>query len=194
MGYVLRAMMRQKTDSEALIARAASGDAAAFRSLLDRHYDRVFRVVYSVVRNQSDAEDITQDIWASMPAKLRHWRGEAKVTSWLHRIALNAAKDALRKSATRARTTAGYAEIESLSRGETEDTQRRLKWLQAALATLSEDLRATAALTLGEQMSFAEAADILGVAEGTVAWRMSEIRRRLKTIASKDSGFEEALA
>jgi len=187
-------MMRQKTDSEALIARAASGDAAAFRSLLDRHYDRVFRVVYSVVRNQSDAEDITQDIWASMPAKLRHWRGEAKVTSWLHRIALNAAKDALRKSATRARTTAGYAEIESLSRGETEDTQRRLKWLQAALATLSEDLRATAALTLGEQMSFAEAADILGVAEGTVAWRMSEIRRRLKTIASKDSGFEEALA
>jgi len=194
LGYVLRAMMRQKTDSEALIARAASGDAAAFRSLLDRHYDRVFRVVYSVVRNQSDAEDITQDIWASMPAKLRHWRGEAKVTSWLHRIALNAAKDALRKSATRARTTAGYAEIESLSRGETEDTQRRLKWLQAALATLSEDLRATAALTLGEQMSFAEAADILGIAEGTVAWRMSEIRRRLKTIASKDSGFEEALA
>jgi len=142
-------------DSEALIMLAASGDAAAFRSLLDRHYDRVFRVVYSVVRNQSDAEDITQDIWAAMPKKLRHWRGEAKVTSWLHRIALNAAKDALRKSAT----------------------------------------RATAALTLGEQMNFAEAADVLGVAEGTVAWRMSEIRRRLKTMASKDNGLgEEALA
>jgi len=112
-------------DSEALIMLAASGDAAAFRSLLDRHYDRVFRVVYSVVRNQSDAEDITQDIWAAMPKKLRHWRGEAKVTSWLHRIALNAAKDALRKSATRARATAGYAEVEDLSRGEAADTERR---------------------------------------------------------------------
>ena len=195
MRYVLQAMLRQKDNSEALIARAASGDAAAFRSLLDRHYDRVFRVVYSVVRNQSDAEDITQDIWAAMPAKLRHWRGEAKVTSWLHRIALNAAKDALRKSATRTRTTAGYAEMQELSRGETEDTNARLSWLQAALETLSEDLRATAALTLGEQMNFAEAAEVLGIAEGTVAWRMSEIKRRLKTLASKDNGLgKEALA
>jgi len=193
--YVLQVMLRQKENSEALIARAASGDAAAFRSLLDRHYDRVFRVVYSVVRNQSDAEDITQDIWAGMPAKLRHWRGEAKVTSWLHRIALNAAKDALRKSATRARTTAGYAEVQSLSRGETADMNARLSWLHEALSTLSEDLRATAALTLVEQMNFAEAAEILGVAEGTVAWRMSEIKRRLKIIASKDSGLgKEALA
>jgi RNA polymerase sigma-70 factor (ECF subfamily) len=186
--------MRQKLDSEALITRAASGDAAAFRSLLDAHYDRVFRVVYSVMRNQSDAEDITQEIWAAMPAKLRHWRGEAKVTSWLHRIALNAAKDALRKSATRARARAGYAEAEDLSRGEAADTEKRLSWLQSALETLSEDLRATAALTLGEQMNFAEAADVLGIAEGTVAWRMSEIRRRLKTLASKDNGLgEEAL-
>jgi len=187
--------MKTKDDSEALMARAASGDAAAFRSLLDRHYDRVFRVVYSVMRNQSDAEDITQEIWASLPAKLRHWRGEAKVSSWLHRIAVNAAKDALRKSATRARTTAGYAEIKDLSRGEAEDTKARLSWLQTALETLSEDLRATAALTLGEQMNFAEAAEVLGVAEGTIAWRMSEIRRRLKTIASKDNGLgKEALA
>jgi len=187
--------MKHKLDSEALMTRAASGDAAAFRSLLDTHYDRVFRVVYSVVRNQSDAEDITQDIWASLPAKLRHWRGEAKVTSWLHRIALNAAKDALRKTATRARITAGYAEMEALSRGETEDTHARLSWLQSALSTLSEDLRATAALTLGEQMNFAEAAEVLGIAEGTVAWRMSEIRRRLKTLASKDNGLgQEALA
>lgn len=187
--------MKQKDESEALITRAASGDAAAFRRLLDLHYDRVYRVVYSVVHNQSDAEDITQDIWASLPAKLHLWRGEAKVTSWLHRIAINAAKDALRKSATRARKTAGYAEMETLSRGESADTERRLSWLQQALETLSEDLRATAALTLGEQMNFAEAADVLGIAEGTVAWRMSEIRRRLKTIASKDNGLgEEALA
>ena len=187
--------MRQKQDSEALITRAASGDAAAFRLLLDRHYDRVFRGVYSVVRNQSDAEDITQEIWASLPAKLKHWRGEAKVTSWLHRIALNAAKDALRKSASRARTTAGYAEMQDLSRGAAADTETRLSWLQHALGTLSEDLRATATLTLGEQMNFAEAADVLGIAEGTVAWRMSEIRRRLKTLASKDNGLDqEALA
>jgi len=108
--------MTEKMTSEELASRAATGDAEAFRALLRLHYDRVFRVVFSVVKNQSDAEDITQDIWAAMPGKLRNWRGEAKLTSWLHRIAVNAAKDALRKSATRSRTTAGYIEVDALER------------------------------------------------------------------------------
>ena len=60
---------------------------------------------------------------------------------------------------------------------------------------LSDDLRETAALTLGGEMNFAQAGEILGVAEGTIAWRMSEIKKRLKTLASKDSGLgQEALA
>ena len=178
-------MTKQNCD-EALASQAAAGDATAFRRLLDRHYDRVFRVVFSVVRHQNDAEDITQEIWAAMPKKLRSWRGDAKLTSWLHRIAVNAAKDALRRSATQARTTAGYAEIRSLREEDTKDTQERLSWLNAALDTLSDDLRETAALPLGEDMNFAQAADVLGIAEGTVAWRMSEIRKRLKTLASRD--------
>jgi len=171
-------MTKNNTDEE-LAERAASGDAAAFRLLLGRHYDR----------------DITQEIWAALPKKLRQWQGNAKLSSWLHRIALNAAKDSLRRSASRARTVAGYTEMETLSRGETADTQKRLTWLHSALETLSDDLRDTAALTLGEEMNFAQAAEVLGIAEGTVAWRMSEIRKRLKTLASKDNGLgQEALA
>ena len=195
MGYVLLGKMIKNDNDEELAARTASGERAAFRELLTRHYDRVFRVVYSVLRNTSDAEDVTQEIWAAMPSKLRQWKGKAKLTSWLHRIALNAAKDSLRKSASRARTVQGYAEVESLSRAETADTQIRLTWLQTALGTLSDDLRETAVLTLSEDMNFAQAADVLGVAEGTVAWRMSEIRKRLKALASKDDGIgQEALA
>ena len=182
-------------DDESLALRAASGDASAFAKLLQRHYDRVFRIVYSVVRNQSEAEDVTQEIWAALPKKMRNWRGDAKLTSWLYRVALNAAKDSLRRSATQARAVEGYVEIETLSRAETIDAQTRLSWLHAALETLSDDLRETAALTLGEDMNFAQAADVLGIAEGTVAWRMSEIRKRLKLLASRDSGIgKEALA
>lgn len=181
--------MSDKYSDEELAQRAAKGDGSAFRGLLDRHYDRVFRVVYSVLRNQSDAEDITQEIWAALPRKLNSWRGDAKLTSWLHRIALNAAKDSIRKSASRARTVAGYAEMQDLSRGETADRHVRISWLNTALETLSDDLRATAALTLGEEMNFAQAAEVLGIAEGTVAWRMSEIRKRLKTIAGNEDGF-----
>ena len=178
--------MTQDIGDETLASKAVAGDALAFRELLERHYDRVFRVTYSVLRDQSEAEDVTQEIWAALPKKLKSWREEAKFTSWLHRIAINAAKDSLRKSATQIRVKAGYAEISTLSRGEATDTQNRLSWLRAALGTLSEDLRETAALTLGEEMNFAEAADVLGIAEGTVAWRMSEIRKRLKALASND--------
>ena len=195
MGYVLQGKMLKNDKDEALAAKAASGEAAAFRELLTRHYDRVFRVVYGVLRDKSEAEDVTQEIWAAMPKKLRQWRGQAKLTSWLHRIALNAAKDSLRRAATRAKTAEGYAELESLSRAEAADAQLKLSWLQTALGTLSDDLRETAVLTLSEEMNFAQAADILGVAEGTVAWRMSEIRKRLKALASKDDGIgQEALA
>lgn len=177
-----------KTD-QLLVSEACAGGRTAFAELLERYYDRVFRIVYSVLKDQSDAEDITQDIWAALPPKLRNWRGDAKFSSWLHRIALNAAKDFLRKSASRARTTAGYIEADALSRAESHDMQGRLSWLQTSLDTLSDDLRETAALTLGEEMNFAQAADVLGIAEGTVAWRMSEIRKRLKIIASKDNGL-----
>jgi len=187
--YVLPGKMSDKHSDEELANRAALGDAAAFRELLGLHYDRVFRVVYSVLRHQSDAEDVTQEIWAALPRKLKSWRGEAKLTSWLHRMALNAAKDALRKSASRARTVSGYAEMQDLSRGEAADREIRINWLNTALDTLSDDLRETAALTLGEEMNFAQAADVLGIAEGTVAWRMSEIRKRLKTLAANDDGF-----
>ena len=58
--------MIKTDDDQEMALGAASGDAAAFRLLLDRHYDRVFRVVYSVLRDQSDAEDITQEIWAAL--------------------------------------------------------------------------------------------------------------------------------
>ena len=181
--------MSDKLSDEELAQRAANGDGSAFRMLLERHYDRVFRIVYGVLRHQSDAEDVTQEIWAALPRKLKSWRGDAKLTSWLYRIALNASKDSLRKSASRARTVAGFAEIQDLSRGEQADAQIRLTWLNRALETLSDDLRETAALTLGEEMNFAQAADVLGIAEGTVAWRMSEIRKRLKTLAASDDGF-----
>lgn len=186
--------MIKNSDDEDLAARAASGERAAFRELLTRHYDRVFRVVYSVLRNKSDAEDVTQEIWAAMPGKLHNWRGEAKVTTWLHRIAVNAAKDSIRRKASQGRTIASYTEVQELSRGAEADHKARLLWLDSALETLSEDLRETAALTLGEEMNFAQAGEVLGVAEGTIAWRMSEIRKRLKTLAINDNGFgQEAL-
>jgi len=175
---------------ETLASQAATGDAQAFRSLLERHYDRVYRIALGIVRNTAEAEDVTQEVWSALPAKLRNWRGEAKFTSWLHTVTLNASRDALRRAATRSRTAQGVAEVSELARGEAADTEARLHWLRVALDSLSEDLRETAVMVLADDMTHAEAAKVLGVAEGTIAWRMSEVRAKLRMIA--EMGLEAA--
>lgn len=171
---------RDQVSDEALAGRAAEGDAAAFRRLVERHYDRAFRVAFAVSGRREEAEDLAQEIWASMPRRLRSWRGEARFTTWLHAVALNAARDALRRRAVGARAVAVFADLQALERGAASDAADRLDWLTEALGGLGAELRETAALVLGEELSHAEAARALGVAESTVSWRMSEIRKKLR--------------
>jgi len=178
--------MESELDDEALAAAAARGDAQAFHALFDRHYDRVYRTALAVLRNTAEAEDAAQEVWCALPAKLKQWRGEGRFTTWLHRIAVNAGRDALRRLASRSRLADGFAEADGLARGEAADQARRLDWLDGALAVLSDDLRETAALVLAEEMTQGEAAMALGVAEGTVAWRMSEVRKRLTALAETE--------
>ena len=173
---------------EALARAAGQGDATAFRALMEAHWDRTWRVALGVLRNEADADDLTQEVWTAMPRKLRSWRGESRFTTWLHSVTLNAGRDWLRRAATRARTAEGYAEVVELRRGADADTEARLAWLRTALEALGEDLRETAALVLGDGMTQGQAAAALGVAEGTVAWRMSEIKRRLKALLHSGEG------
>lgn len=178
----MRGESEQDSD-EALAGRAAQGDAAAFRRLIERHYDRVFRLCLGVTGDAAEAEDLTQEIWASLPKKLRSWRREGLFTTWLHRVTLNAARDALRRRAASRRATAAFADLDALNREEQVDAAARLAWLEEALTLLGAELRETAALVLGEDLSHAQAATILGVAESTVSWRMSEIRKKLRAEA-----------
>ena len=183
-----------RTDDEAdlddrddqLAARAAQGDGTAFHALIDRHYDRVYRVALGVLANAADAEDVAQDVWAALPKRLASWRGEAAFTTWLHRVALNAARDALRRAGSRTRTASDFIEIDGLRRAAQEDDAKRLEWLECSLSTLGADLRETAAFVLGEGLTHAAAGEILGVAEATISWRMSEMRRRLRALARDD--------
>lgn len=168
-----------------LVRRAANGDRNAFCSLMERHYDRVFRVAFTVLSDEGEAEDVAQEIWCALPAKLRHWRGDAAFTTWLHTITMNAARDALRRAATRRRAVSGYSELSTLARDEAADTEGRLHWLRTALKALGAELQETAALILAEDMTHAQAAEILGVSEGTISWRMSEIRKRLREAATE---------
>ncbi len=178
--------MRMATGDNDLALAAAGGDREAFAALLERHYDGLFRLCFCLTGRKESAEDLTQDICLTLPAKLQRFRGEAKLTTWLYRIAVNAAHDRRRRATARARTAEGWGCWELNRRAAAEDTAERLDWLRQAMNSLPEDLRDTAALTLGGEMTHAEAARVLGVSEGTVSWRLSEIRRRLRAMRQEE--------
>lgn len=187
MSCVLQGDMRMNTDDNALAERAAGGDRVAFQSLLERHYDTIFRVAYRFTGLRQDAEDLTQDICASLPVRLRSFRGEARFTSWLYRVVVNAAQDKRRKQVTADRANAAYGEISELERGQADQTARDIAWLYETLEQLGDDLRQTAILVVAEGLSHAEAAAVLNVKESTVSWRMHEVRKRLKAQVEQEA-------
>ncbi|MCI2400737.1 RNA polymerase sigma factor [Aliiroseovarius subalbicans] len=167
---------------EDMARAAAGGDREAFAALLSRHYDRLFAFAFRLMGARDQAEDLTQDICAALPAKLATFRGEAKFTTWLYRVAVNAAHDHRRRAATRARAADGWGDWEVNRRAGDAETAEGLDWLAQAMRALPDDLRDTVALVLGEEMTQADAARVLDISEGTVAWRMSEVKKRLKTL------------
>ena len=177
--------MRMTASDEDLAKAASLGDGAAFASLLERHYDRLFRLCFRLTGARAEAEDLTQDICAALPAKLRAFRGESKITTWLWRVAVNASHDRRCRRATYARASEGWGDWEIARQDAIAEGRDRADWLMEALARLPEDLRDTLALVLDE-VSHAEAGAILGVSEGTVSWRVSEAKKRLRSFRAAE--------
>lgn len=170
-----------------LATAAAGGDRAAFAALVTRHYDRIYRLGWRLTGSVADAQDLAQDICAALPAKLAGWRGEALFTTWLYRVVVNAAQDLRRRHASRARAADGWGDWELARQDQISEDRAALQWLESAMAQLSPELQDTVALVLGEEMTQAEAGEVLGLSEGTVAWRMSEVKKRLRRIAAEEA-------
>ena len=168
----------------ALAARAAAGEARAFATLVERHYDRIYRVAARVLGDEDDAADLAQDVCVGLVAKLPTYRGESRFTTWLYRVTVNAARDRLRRDGARRRNEQAFAEIDTLTRAGEAKREDEAVWLRQVLGMLSADLRATVILVIEEGLRHAEAAEVLGVSESTVSWRMHEARNRLRAVAA----------
>jgi len=173
------------TSDEDLALAAAGGDAEAFEALLTRHYDRLFALAFRLTGARAEAEDLTQDICAALPAKLARFDGRAKVTTWLYRVAVNAATDRRRRLATHARAAEGWGDWEVNRRKAMAEEKEEVAWLYRAMGQLSDNLRDTLALVL-DDMTHAEAAEILGVSEGTISWRIAEAKKALARIRKEE--------
>jgi len=164
-----------------LIAAAAAGDRDAFAALLERHYDRIHGLAWQLTGSRADADDIAQDVCCALVEKIGSYRGEAKFTTWLHGITFNACRDWRRRRRTFGLFTDKLAVLVGLAADERTRDPYDAVWVKSAVARLKPDLHDTVVLVAGQQLTHAEAAGILGIAEATVAWRMHEVRRILSS-------------
>ena len=163
----------------ALVAAACAGDREAFAALLERHYDRIHGLAWHLTGSRTDADDIAQDVCCALVEKIGSFRGEAKFTTWLCGITFNACRDWRRKQRSFWVFSEKLAVLAGIAAAPDGRDLYDAIWLQSAISKLKPALRDTAVLVASQQLSHAEAASILGVAEATVAWRMHEVRRIL---------------
>ena len=184
----------EREDAELLAAHVA-GDPAAFGVLFGRHRDRLWAVALRTMGNPDDAADGLQDGMVAAFRRAASFRGEAQVTTWLHRVVVNACLDRLRAMKVRRADAlpddleeyGGRGALVSATDGSSDPADlsvqgERRRLVLDALMTLPAEQRASLVLVDMEGYSVAEAAAILGCAVGTVKSRCSRGRGRLAVL------------
>ena len=184
-------------DDRELLAAHVAGDAEAFGTLFGRHRDRLWAVALRTTGDPEDAADALQDAMVAAFRRADSFRGEAAVTTWLHRIVVNACLDRLRRRKVRlvdplpddldrqgpaasAGSQLGPAAV--LDPADLAVDGERRAAVLAALDTLPPDQKAALVLVDMEGYSVEETARILGCAPGTVKSRCSRGRARLRPL------------
>lgn len=168
------------TDRE-LMARHVAGDHEAFGEIFRRHRDRMWAVALRTLGNPDDAADAVQDATISAFRRADSYRGDAAVTTWLHRIVVNACLDRVRRETVRSADPLPEDDRSAhlaTRRDEIAERDTRLD-VTAALGTLPVEQRAALVLVDMAGFSVQDAADILEVAPGTIKSRCARGRARL---------------
>jgi len=178
------------SDAE-LLRRHLAGDSEAFGTLFARHRDRLWAVALRTVCDPDEAADALQDAMISAFRRAADFRGDSAVTTWLHRIVVNASLDRLRRRSARAVAWAGDEQALDSLVGQgappapvtdpSGAADTRLD-VDAALRTLPDHQRA--ALVLVDMLGYpvAEAAEILGISVGTVKSRLHAALKKLSDL------------
>ena len=153
------------------LTRALQGDLGAFEDLVRLYQAEVWRYAYHLTGNRATAEDVTQEAFLRAFRFLRSFRGDAKFSSWLLRIARNCSMDALRRNRN-------LASLDAPVVAKTSDPSARAELL-AAVRALSTGHREPFLLVEVFGLSYQEAADVLQVRVGTVKSRMHRARQAL---------------
>jgi RNA polymerase sigma-70 factor (ECF subfamily) len=189
---------------EALVRAACAGDRDAFGAVFRQLYDRVHRTVWGMMGNESEAHDVAQEAWIKAWNNRDRYNFQSLFSTWVHRIAVNTALDALRKrkrfrlrflDSRFGTRDSGPATDQSDSQSSASSVQSPVSSVQnkelgelirAAVEELPDDQRTVLVLREYEGYSYAEIAKALDIQPGTVMSRLHLARKKLQSRLSKD--------
>jgi RNA polymerase sigma-70 factor, ECF subfamily len=177
-------------DDAALVRDAQRGDMAAFEELVARHRDKIYARAYSMMRNEEEAIDLSQEAWVKGWQRLAQFHGESSFGTWMTRIVINLCLDHLRKQ--KRQRTESIEEMNEESGGverqmpvvtvnptaglERGELRQRI---ERALGQLSYEHRTVLVLHEFEELEYKEIAKVMGCSIGTVMSRLFYARRRM---------------
>ena len=174
-------------DDLALADRCRAGDFEAFETLYREHSSRLFGLTMRMLGNRTDAEDMLQEIFMTAHRKLQSYRGDARLSTWLFRLATNLCLDHLRsKSARMTQATSSLDEDNAMepvspSPGPVVGTVQQID-LERAIARLPQGCRAAFLLHDVEGFEHREIGSMLGISEGTSKSQVHKARLKLRRL------------
>jgi RNA polymerase sigma-70 factor (ECF subfamily) len=172
-----------RVDDREIVRRVRDGDAEALRLLVERYQDRVFALIHGIVRDAHEVEDVAQEVFLKVFTRIAAFDERSQFYTWLYRVAVNAAKDHVKKRVRR--PAVPLDEADALpgagegpeARAASNETARLVR---AAIDTLPVRYREVLALRELEGLPYDEIAAVLGISIGTVESRLHRARARLR--------------
>ena len=180
-------------DDQALVKAAQRGDTGAFEELVARHRDKIYARAYSMMRNEEEAIDLSQEAWVKGWQRLHQFQGEASFGTWMTRIVINLCLDQLRKQ--KRQRTESIEELDEESGGVERQMQvvtvnptaglergELRQRIDRALGLLSHEHRTVLVLHEFEELEYKEIAKVMGCSIGTVMSRLFYARRKMAAL------------
>jgi RNA polymerase sigma-70 factor (ECF subfamily) len=178
------------TTDEQLVERALAGDGDAFGEVVRRWERKIYALAYGITGSVEEARDATQETFINAYRNLGRFRGEAQVSSWLHRIAVNQCITRQRRARVRAETgldeevEAGREQFISTGReaspAHASESKQRADAVRRAVASLPQELREVVLMKEFEELTFQEIADALQIPLSTVKSRLYTALKQLR--------------
>jgi len=173
-------------DEADLVRSAQAGDKAAFATIVERYWDRLYRWLCRLTRDASTAEDITQETFLKAFPAIQRFQAGSNLKAWLFRIAHNNFVN--QRRAIRHNRVPMVPEIAEDRNGPVGDalSKEAMLLIAEAVAKLPSDFRGALVLRIEERLSFRDIAEVMGITEETARWRVFKARQKLMGLLSPD--------